>query len=212
MSEPTVPVFVALKPDDRLHELVQGYKDRTRELVGDQLYLADPPHLTVYLACFPAAVRLAPLLRDLVAATPPPAVRLVGWHAFENDALTGRHTLTCAIHPDDKRALRAFQGRVVAAVAAHRDRAATDARFAGRLQHLSAGQREGVAAVGFPFVGDGWEPHFTVASVAPAAWDALLAELQSRPPGGQFSCSALGEYQLDGIRPVLRDRLSFPAS
>jgi hypothetical protein len=210
MSEPTVPAFVALKPDDRLRGLVQGYKDRARELIGDQLYLDDPPHLTVYLACYPEPVRLAPLLRAVAAETSPPRVRLVGWHAFENDALTGRHTLTCAIHPDDKQALRAFQARVVAAVAAHRDRAATEARFAGRFAHLTAGQRRNVVEFGFPYVGDGWEPHFTVASIDPAKWDDLLAEFRPRPPGGPFFCSALEEYQLDGIRPVPRGRLSFP--
>lgn len=210
MSEPTVPVFLALLPDERLRARVQGFKDRTRTRVGDQLYLDDPPHLTVYLACFPQGLRLAPLIAGIVAASPPPRVRLTGWHAFENDALTGRNTLTCQIHPDDKRELRAFQRRVVAAVAGLRHRPATDSRFAGRLQHLSAGQRECVAEYGFPFVGDGWEPHFTVASIDPAKWADLFAELRSDPPVGTFSCSAFGEYQLDGIRPVFRDGVIFP--
>ena len=209
MSDPSKPVFVALRPDPRLNELVQGYKDRTRTLVGPQLYLDDPPHLTVFLSSFSPSFRAAPLLRDLVTSAPPPAVRLVGWHTFEADALTGRNTLVCAIHPDDKQTLRGFQARVVEALSPHRDIGATNARFAGRLQHLIPEQRENVARFGFPFLAAGWEPHFTVASIDPPRWGELLADLGPRPPHGTYNCAAVEEYELDGITPRLRERIEF---
>lgn len=206
----TVPVFLALMPDDRLADRVQRYKDRTRDLAGPQLYLDDPPHLTTYFACFPESFRAGPPVADIVRNSPPPQVRIVGWHAFEADAMTGRNTLVCAIHPDDKHALRAFQQRIVSAVAAHRDIPATERRFAGRIEHLTVEQRECIAAAGFPFLGNGWQPHFTVASIDPAVWQTVLSALSADPPTGTYSCSAVAEYQLDGIRPVLRERFVFP--
>ena len=195
--------FIALKPDAALHALIQGYKDRACRRVGDQLYLSDPPHLTVYLAAFP------PEFRPLAALRLPPAprVRLAGWHAFEADALTGKNTLVAQIHADDKAALRTFQRELVAALAPHRDAAKTEARFAGRLHALTPEQRTNVRDFGFPFLFDGWQPHFTIASFDPAAWASVLAEFAADTPEGTYLCSALAEYQLDGNRPIFRSEM-----
>jgi 2'-5' RNA ligase len=197
--------FLALAPDARLHDLIQSYKDRARAIVGEQLYLADPPHLTLFLAAFPPG--FAPL--DPLELGPAPRVRLVGWHQYLADPLTGNNTLVARIHDDDLQALRLLQAHVLSAVAPHRDTAATTARYAGRLSALTPAQREAIHTYGFPFVHDGWQPHFTVASFTPAVWPAVLAEFATDTPEGSYSCSAIRHYQLDGIRPIFRTERHF---
>ncbi len=205
---PTQPMFVALHPAPALDRLIQGYKDRTAALVGDQLFLEDPPHSTVYLAHFPPGADPAAALAPL-ADRPPPRVRLTGWAAFENDPLTARHTLIAAIHPDDKAALRELQAEVVRLVAPLRDAAATERHFRGRWQHLSEPQRAAVVDHGFPYLFAGWEPHFTVASIAPAAWAELRRHLDADPPHGEFACDSLRHYDLADGRPTLRGEVRF---
>jgi 2'-5' RNA ligase len=208
MPPPTRLLFLALDPDPALRDLVAGYKARTRTLVGDQLYLADPPHVTLYLGHFPPGFDPLPLLRHL-DRDPAPGVRIVGWHTFLGDPLTGRNTLVCAPHPDDKPGLRDWQRRVIEAVADRRDRAATEARLAPRLDHLTPEQRAAVAAVGFPFVGDGWEPHLTVASIRPENWPAVWADLGPRPPVGEFTFRAVRHYDLLDGAPAAAGEVAF---
>jgi 2'-5' RNA ligase len=206
-AEPAL-LFLALDPDAELTALVQAYKDRTAELVGAQLYLEDRPHLTVYLAPFPPRARVWEAVQPVLAEAPP-RVSVVGWHVFEADALTGHNTLVCDLDEASRQELRRLQRRVVEAVAPLRDHEASERRFAGRLEHLTPEQWEHVRRHGFPFVGDGWHPHFTVASVRREDWPGLFAELRDRPPVGRFSCPRLKLYRLVDNRPQLVEAREF---
>lgn len=203
--------FLTLEPDPNLGRLVLDYKRRARELCGPQLYLDDPPHVTVYLAAFPESTRLLDLVGPALRAAPPP-VRIVGWHAFEGDALTGLNTLVCNVHADDKSRLRQLQLQILPALAPHRLAAETEGRLATRLARLSELQRQSVAQCGFPFTGAGWEPHLTIASFRSADWPTLMAEFGADPPGGAFTCSGLAEYELDGVVPRRLGYLDFAAA
>lgn len=189
--------FVALEPDAELTALLWRYKNRTRELVGPQLFLDHPPHLTAFLAVFPVDVSLL----SQIGPMPTPRVRLRGWHVFEGDALTGMNTLVCDIDPQDQEQMRGIQRQLVTALSPLRDRAATEARFGPRLTQLSEEQRANVAEHGFPYLGAGWVPHLTVASIRVADWDRLFAELRDDPPLGEFTCPRLREYVLVDEHP-----------
>jgi 2'-5' RNA ligase len=203
-----VTVFAALEPDAALHRLVQAYKDETRALVGDQLYLADPPHLTLYLAMFPSVDAALSPWRVLKSQQLDVEIRVTGWHVFDADALTGNHTLVCDLAAEDKSRLRVLQQQVVECLAPARDAAATQARLAPRLNNLTEPQRAAVASHGFPYLADGWEPHFTIASIRPADWPRVWQALADRPPRGKFHCSRMRLYKLvDGV-PVAIDEPS----
>ncbi len=195
------PRFIALQPDPRLTERLFGYKQRTHALVGPQLFLEDPPHLTVYLALYPTQTTLLAHLEPLARQLPTLLTRILGWHVFQSDPLTGNHTLVCAIHPDDQQTLRGVQQQIVEVVAPRRDVSATRDRFGTRLQQLSVSQQAAIAAVGFPYFGEGWIPHFTVASIRPDDWEQVFDELQDDPPHGEFYCPALVEYLLVDGQP-----------
>jgi hypothetical protein len=200
-----VTVFAALEPDDALHGLVQGYKDETRALVGDQLYLADPPHLTLYLAVYSSVEAALSCWQKLTSHAVDVVVNIPGWHVFDADALTGNHTLVCDLAADDKAQLRVLQQNVVTCLAPARDAAATEARLAPRLGNLTQAQRDAVAAHGFPYLGDGWEPHFTIASIRPSDWPRVWQALADRPPRGAFRCPRMRLYKLVDGAPVAID-------
>lgn len=196
------PYFVALLPDAPLSDLLLECKQRTRELAGDQLYLSDPPHLTLYVGLFEPAAPLLDALDEAVRGMRTPSGTLAGWHVYEADPLTGRVTLTCAIRPGDSWAFRATQAAVIDAIAPLRDADACRARYAVRMHVLSPERRDAVERVGFPFVGDDWQPHLSVASIDPPAWPTVWDALRERDPRFGFACPRLGLFRLDGVTPV----------
>jgi len=194
--------FLALTPDPRFAAAVKKYKARVREAVGPQLYLDDPPHMTLYLAVFTDGESLLERLARALGDIPTPRAELVGWHLFADDALTGQQTLVCDFRPEDKETLRQVQAAVVAGAAPLRDAAATAARYAGRFDKLSPAEATHVHRVGFPFVGPQWHPHVTVASVRKDDWSKVEQDLWPTPPTGACSFPVLHEYDLIDNKPV----------
>ncbi len=210
-----ISIFAALEPDAKLTSLIQGYKDLARAVAGEQVYLSDPPHLTVYLAMFPSADSALAVWPRIVARDDDLRIALTGWHVFESDALTGSHTVVCGIAADDKARLRTMQLEVLELLGPARDRAATQELFAPRSQYLTSHERACIERHGFPYIGDGWEPHFTIASFRPSDWPKVWAALEPTPPRGSFRCRRWRLTQVvDGIlRPLdgLGDWLDPPA-
>ena len=195
-------LFVALEPDAALAAMVGNYKRRVRELVGPQLFLDDPPHLTVYLAVFASVPLITEHFAELAARLAGFEFDITGWHVFVADPLTGNYTLVCEIAAHDKHRLRGVQHEVIAAIAPLSDSAATQARLAGRLAQLSPERRAEIDRVGFPFVGEDWHPHWTIASIGEKDWPAVWSALKDDPPSGRFGWTRLRLYRLEGERPV----------
>lgn len=200
-----VTLFAALDPDPELAALVADYKRQTRALAGDQLYLDDPPHLTVYLAVFPSADTVLETWPAIAARQDDLRLSITGWHVFEADALTGNNTLVCEIADDDVVRLRTYQREVVSLLAPLRDPAATAQRFAPRRGQLTGEQAANVDRYGFPYLFDGWVPHLTVASIRPDAWPAVWQALEPQSPRGTYRCSGWRLYQLIDGRPRAMD-------
>lgn len=198
-------LFAALEPDAALDELIRSYKQRVHELIGPQLYLDDPPHLTLFLAAFASKQQVIDTHRSLADRLDSFQIDVTGWHVFAADPLTGNNTLVCEIAANDKERLRLVQHEVVQALAPLRDHDATQARFAARWQQLSPARQAQVQAVGFPFIGGDWQPHWTIASIRSADWPRVWQDLERDPPRGRFSWSRLRLYELIDEKPMPLD-------
>ncbi|MBI3464284.1 MAG: 2'-5' RNA ligase family protein [Planctomycetes bacterium] len=204
-SHPTdtpVPVFISLEPDAELADLIAHFKRQVRELAGDQLFLTDRPHLTVYLAVYPSAQTFRERWPAAFNKIAPVELELVGWRVFYADALTGRNTLVCEIADEGKQRLRKLQAEVVKHVAPARDQSLTERRYAARWGALDEVQRRQIIASGFPYIGAGWLPHFTVASIDTSIWPRVWEVLEPRGLFGRFTCSRLQPYRLVEEHPV----------
>ncbi len=196
-------LFVAYGPDARTDDFIRAAKDRVRKAVGDQLYLSDPPHATVYLAAFDDPAGVVRTIEGIFRTAPAIPGELEGWHVFENDPLTDGNTPTCRFDSRCRSRLRSIQPTIVDNLQWQRNAEASEARYRTHWDSLTALRRRSVAEFGFPFVGDDWIPHFSIASIRPEVWDDAWAVLKETPPLGAFSCDWLRVYRLDGIEPVL---------
>ena len=158
---------LALEPDDAFARQVLAYKERVKQVAGEQLYLSDPPHLTLYLGVYGPEADLTGPIGALCRRLASPAVAVCGWHVFEADQLTGNHTLVCDVTPQTRSLVEHLQRETVEVAAPLRDRSATRACYDKSWDRLSEEERASVDRFGFPFVGPIWHPHVTVASVRP---------------------------------------------
>jgi len=209
-SRATTPFFLSFDPEPAIESLVRRYKRRVRQLVGDQLYLSDPPHMTCYLAHFadskPVIAAAAKLIDELSA----PEINIVGWHTFEADQLTGNNTLVLNFDESTQTRLRFLQSQLIDALSPLRDRTATREHFVPRWGALSVEQRCSVDEYGFPFTGNGWHPHLTVASIRPADWRRASDELLAESPQVTGCCRGLTVYRLERLEPVAVAAFALP--
>lgn len=212
MPAGSIRIFVALRPSETLADVVLRHKRRLLAAAGPQLYATDPPHTTVYLANFAAsrAAELACAVEKVAGATEMPCVAIDGWQVFESDPLTGLNTLACRFDGDACDRLRELQLRVLGAVAPLHDAAATHESLLPRWGALSDEQRQRALLFGFPYVGGGWIPHLTIASVRPEQWPHVRQVFNlSQPTSGPVdnlsgaTFTAFDLFELQGLEPRL---------
>ncbi|MDQ2730503.1 MAG: 2'-5' RNA ligase family protein [Armatimonadota bacterium] len=201
ISPSSTPLFAALHPDDRFDEKLRALKGRVLSLVGPQLFLDHPPHLTLYLAGFRSEEGVTAEIERWIDRAESPQLSVVGWHVFRADALTGNHSLVCELRLEDEERLRLYQEKFIGRIAPLRDAAASTARFEPSRNRLSPTEWKSVENCGFPYVGELWKPHFTVASIRPGDWEAVWSALKGLAPAGAVNCPTLGLYRLRGEHP-----------
>lgn len=202
---PLVTDFISIDPSPEFSRVIETYKRQVRDLVGDQQYLSEPPHMTAYLALFENEQIAGEASQQLATQLDPFEIDITGWHVFDADPMTQRRTLVVDFTQASQAYLRMLQTQIAEALAGTYNTEATLRRYAAAMEHFSEAQRRAVQTVGFPFIGDDWHPHFTIASIAPDAWPHVESALLGDPPSGTSTCSSLTHYRvIDGHSHPLR--------
>ncbi|QDU73667.1 hypothetical protein Pan97_06650 [Bremerella volcania] len=191
--------FISVDPSPEFSRTINAYKQTVRDLVGNQIFLNEPPHMTAYLARFVAGTDLSQSVVRLAESIPAPTLRTTGWHVFDADPMTGNRTLVVNFDEPSQSLLRSIQEQIGSSLQGLYDPAATKQRYAEAWQHFAPEQRKAVETVGFPFWGAGWHPHFTIASISPLDWPTVADKLLPSPPSGEIVCPSLSQYRvIDG--------------
>ena len=199
-----VTAFISIDPSPEFSSTIEAYKQTVRELVGNQVFLNEPPHMTAYLARFTNEADLSKHVVDLTESIPAITLQCSGWHVFDADPMTGNRTLVVDFDEPSQKQLRSAQQHIGFALRELYDKDATKHRYSEAWEYFTPEQREAVDSVGFPFWGPGWHPHFTIASIRPLDWPTVAEKLLSSPPKGEIVCSSLTLYHVvDGeSRPI----------
>ena len=200
--------FACLRPDPIFTRRLVETKTIVRDRVGSQLYLDHPPHLTLYLSSFPCLEDVRRELASLAEEIATPRVEVVGWHVFSADPLTGGVTLVCRMDDEGVKLLRTIQKRIVERLSPLRHPATARDRFAANRAALSDAEWASVEKWGFPYVGGGWIPHFTVASVKARVWGSVWDAVGKGPLLGSVKCPEIVLCSLDDGYPVEVDSFS----
>lgn len=197
--------FISIDPSPEFSRTINTYKQTVRDLVGNQVFLNEPPHMTAYLARFAKGTDLSNHVASLARSIPVVTLQTTGWHVFDADPMTGNRTLVVNFDELSQNLLRSIQEQIGSALQELYDREATKQRYAEAWNHFAPEQREAVESVGFPFWGAGWHPHFTIASIKSADWPTVAEKLLPNPPAGKIVCPSLTQFRVidDESHPIV---------
>lgn len=191
--------FISIDPSPEFSRTIDAYKQTVRELVGNQVFLNEPPHMTAYLARFAKGTDLSTHVANLAKSIDLVTIRTTGWHVFDADPMTGNRTLVVDFDEPSRDQLRWIQNQIGSVLRELYDNEATKQRYAEAWPHFTADQREAVESAGFPFWGSGWHPHFTIASISAKDWPTVAEALLPSSPSGEITCPSLTQYRvIDG--------------
>ena len=202
-----VPTYAILGEfDPVLNEKVMIIKSKVREIIGEQQYLADPPHCTFYLGQFDDYKKWADKLSSLVLDLSEELFRinLISWGTFFKDSVTGKNTLFCSVDTETKTRLVLLQALIIETVNPYRAKE-FDERYKQCLDKLNADQINNLKQYGFPYVGNGWIPHVTIASIDPVRYDEVYSKIRDECPSGAGIITAISIYEIqddDTLRHV----------
>jgi|AntDeeMinimDraft_4_1070355.scaffolds.fasta_scaffold01511_5 2'-5' RNA ligase len=179
---------VTLTPDERAVEEIKSLKSRLRDMVGQQQYLDDEPHVTLYVGDLDIDRKSSldlPFLRR-------PTFEITGWEVFRDDTVTGNHTLVCRIQ---SQGIHEYQKEVAATLESSRRRPMIG-RFEKTYDDFDERRRENLTEYGYPFIGEGWKPHLTIASIDPSDFQKVWEELEDEAPIGEYEFESVTVYDL----------------
>ncbi len=153
--------FFCLKPETELYQFIKNCKKLAYDIAGDQKYLQDDPHLTLYVGEFDCGTKTVEEF-DKVFQFNNMEIELNGWHVFYNDPVTGGNTLIIEVSGRSLKELKKIQQIVVETASPHRKTAVIE-RYRNSSNY-SESMKSSLDSYGFPFVGEIWKAHFTIAS------------------------------------------------
>jgi hypothetical protein len=158
-------------------------------LVGDQQYLEDEPHITLYVG------HLNPnFIREVdFTNLPSTTFEITGWETFRDDVVTGNHTLACRI---ESPGISDYQADLLDALRPYWT-GELIRRFNKSYDRFDDTRRENLSEYGFPFVGSGWKPHLTIASIDPADFNMVRDRLHDELPKGNYEFASVVIYELN---------------
>lgn len=179
---------VTLTPDERAVEEVKSLKYRLRDIVGQQQYLDDEPHVTLYVGDLDIDLKSGLDLPCLGRST----FDITGWEVFRDDTVTGNHTLVCQIK---SQGIYKYQKEVAATLESYRRRPMIE-RFEKTYDDFDERRQENLTEYGYPFIGEGWKPHLTIASIDPSDFQKAWRELENEAPIGEYEFESVTIYEL----------------
>lgn len=148
-------------------------KKKAKALCGEQQYLEDTPHLTLYVNHFENQKEICDMIETI--ELPNPQIQIKGWTTFYDDPITNGHSLVLELSDQSLQKLQAFQMELVTKTSQYK--AKEHLKRYSNTNTYSNEMKDSLHKYGFPFAGLHWRAHFTIASFKKddynKVWDVL---------------------------------------
>lgn len=185
---------VFIEPEGELREFILSYKKKISSILPHQHYCNHPPHSTLFMSAMQEPENWLESLKSAVRRIFAFESHIRDTIVFYDDVLAGgRHTIALQVEPSA--ALFLLQRVVGEELASFVDRETIDmpSSFLENEPFLSSYLR-----YGFPFVGEHWIPHFTIASLQTSKNDPLITEFLNLCPKFNFLVKSVSIWRIDG--------------
>jgi len=190
--------FFALLPEKRLTDLIYNQKNFIRELSGEQIYLSEPPHITLYVLTVKNK-RIFSKLEELTSGMNIPPISLKDFNIFYNDLQTRGNTITYSLDEESAGSMRKIQSTLINTFSPFNTKELfSKPEIYDKMTPL---EKENTDNYGFPFVGKNWIPHLTLASINKQDFSRVWKEIRKKQIKGKFLIESLGLYNT-GANPL----------
>jgi len=189
---------IALIPDEVLYGRINALKVEVFSQVGEQLYVKDEPHVTLGVVNVNESGNWYDSLEQKTRSLRLKPARLCmdDWILFKDDVITNRHTVACGFDEACVAELKKIQLSVFDAVSFFKQERVVD-RYEKMYGSLPSIMRQNVDTYGYPFVGDIWRPHVSVAAIERTQFESVWLDLKQKFPCGQYGVKSLRVYDLN---------------
>jgi hypothetical protein len=188
---------ITLEPENKLKSKILSIKRAAKKAVGEQLYIDDVPHISVYLGNFNELNSLKAELSKLASKMKKLKISIDNFFVFENDLVTKKDTFVYTFKDQDKKLLSKVQDKVVKILNPFRTKEILE-RYQKENESFSSIFKENIDKYGFPFVGNIWIPHMTIASFDKERLNKIKEMLIKSAPKGSFYLDSLVLYEIRG--------------
>lgn len=189
---------IFLEPDLELCKKILNIKQVVKLLENNAIYVNHPPHLTLYF--FESEnfnfFQVNQVLAKINSERHKIITEILGIKVFSNDIITGKETVYYELQKTTS--LSNFQLLIANALSSFALIKKNDNLFEGDY-------KKSYNEYGFPFIGDHWIPHFTIASVSKQTLKNLkLNKLKSKVFFNHFSL-----YKIKNDKHILLKKYNF---
>ena len=194
-----MPVYVfVLEPEKKLSRMIKAFKEEALAKVGNQLYLKDAPHSTLYISNFKQIDEwhdeFCSLIEEIKKEESPIKISFKGWHTFEDDPITKKDTLACEIR--NNKQLFAVQKKLILFLKKYRNKGLIE-RYERIYKNAPKDIKDNLDKYGYPFAGKIWRPHISIASFDKASLNELLKHPLGELPRKSYKIEFISIYELD---------------
>lgn len=192
-------LVLTLQPEQKFYDHLLEIKNEMFRKFGNSQYLLDPPHLTLYV--FPCES-----LERMITEFEPPKfskrIEIEKWFTFPMDPITKKITLVSQLDESTITKLRSLQGKCIDQLNKYRL-----GQICERYSNLHSPNLEisnSISKTGYPFTGNFWVPHFTIASFENETYEKIK---DYEFPKGNFKLQNYRLYELledDSIK-IIKD-------
>lgn len=197
-----------LEPEKNLYEKILSIKDLAREKVGEQQYLKDEPHLTLYVSNLDDIKKWDDGLAKIVENYKDISIDIDRWHLFIDDPITHKDTITINIEKSSTIILHNLQDILINELVKFKKDELLN-RYKNSYNNMNEEFKNNVDYCGYPFAGKIWLPHFGIASFDKDSFNIFWPLVKDSCPIGNYFAKAINVYELNELDDSLKKIKSY---
>lgn len=187
--------FISLDPDKNISDKIIEQKNTIFELVGEQKYLSHPPHTTAIVFTSDNIDKVIQELAKLSSQISRFEVEIKGLHIFYNDAFTEGNSITYSFDEKSTEKLKKIQMLIIDKINKYNTKKFIE-QDSPIYAALGNKEKENAVKYGFPFVGNVWFPHITLASINKEDFEEVYDKINSSPIKSKLSIPSISLYKV----------------
>ncbi len=196
---------ITLEPERKIAKEILAIKHKIRQSIGDQLYIKDPAHITIYLGYFrdiPASV-LGEISKVIKAKFSPVDVIIGELSTFGKDIVSKKESLFLTVE-DAEGKIQKIQKIIIDLFMPYRiDKMSP--RYKDSYMQLDNELKENIDKCGYPFIENNFIPHISFGLFDHSKSEEIIRKLIRRFPYGKHRLDRLVVYELDEKTEELKE-------